>query len=732
MNLRERNKSITDDYIMGLTLHQLRDKYHLSVTQLSRITTDAGIKPDRTHNCSKADWLQPRLDRGDTARQMAAEAGVPQGTVRYWIRKLRGTLARSRSQAATGICLVDEDWDNVDWFSKKYLDERLGMSAIARLLGKSVGFTSDKLEQHGIPKRTHSAAMKGFRNRPDKEWLLEHYIEQKWSIQKCAEEFGSAFDPILEALREYDIPERSASEQHQGELNEFFGQKHPSDTRHFCAEVGARFGREYWISGDVDAKKALQSLLSAKIWSDSERRRASSERIAELCKQGRCNPKSCPYTTKSGDTLLLRSSWEEAIARWLDSCDVVAAWQYEDVIIQYLNGDDVHNFVVDFHITWVDGLETLLECKNGYLLSKDSERAKISAMEEYAVTRGVSSILISKKEEIKLLLTGYKTQVAWYIPPRYVVKRAYLKSSPLNIEAIKHDIVDKVCPWQSPQYNTEDLAKDIQRLRAENLQGYWKGEELKSTASNSGGMPGRVIMTHFQPHFWQVPVSTGKPLCEAFADRGRIYKCVDISVKEQESLSFERLLREINFHCSGFGRVSHFAPGFARNIIRLVECSGKRILDPCCGWGGRLLGAWLEGCEHCGFDIAPDTVNGLRAIADFVGLSATIWGSSCLDMEWPECDLIFTSPPFYDTERYIGGDQPWVKFKSRQEWLDGFVNPFAEKCKGSGASVALYLDGRTKLDFENFLEFDRIVKVLNRRHARRKIECEYLCVSCQN
>ena len=44
-------------------------------------------------------------------------------------------------------------------------------------------------------------------------------------------------------------------------------------------------------------------------------------------------------------------------------------------------------------------------------------------------------------------------------------------------------------------------------------------------------------------------------------------------VLEKEGLTYERLLREINFHFTKYGRVSHFAPGFARAIIQLMGIS---------------------------------------------------------------------------------------------------------------------------------------------------------------
>ena len=333
-------------------------------------------------------------------------------------------------------------------------------------------------------------------------------------------------------------------------------------------------------------------------------------------------------------------------------------------------------------------------------------------------------MLIDTKEEINKLMAGYKDLIEWKCDTRYAVSRKYLDEPKLFVDVMLHEITNKVSPWKPLQYACEELTKDVERLKLEKLATYQRKGEIHSTAPNSRGMPGRCLMTHFNKHFWDVRPKGCQSLPEAFHDKRIIYRCLNISYKENESLSMERLLREINFHYSKFGRTSHFAPGFARTIIRLMDMSGARIFDPCCGWGGRLLGAWLEGCTYVGCDISPNTYRGLVGISDFINYDCNIVNKSCTDVDWPVCDLILTSPPFYDIEEYVGGDQPW-RYQSRAEWIDKFIKPFVEKIH---YKCALYLDFKTKDDFEQIKKFDKIIDIKNRRHARRKMGEELLCV----
>jgi hypothetical protein len=720
-----RNEQIISDRVNNnMTLEQLRAKYTVSLTQLSRILRAAGATRDGSHPCSRIEWLKPRLDAGRTIRELCVEAGVPYGTMRLWIRRLRGADNQS-AVIATSMSTPPVGWDSFTWFDQQYNQKYLGMSAIAGLIGRSVGFVSGKLKEYGIERRSHKQAMAKFRKRPVIEWLQEHYIDQQWSIEKCAAKANCSWETIFEALRDDGFQIRDASEQHRGELNEFYGRIHTKETRKHCAAVGAKAGAEYWVTGDVEAKKRLQSELTKLSWSDPARRERSSALISELCRQGKCNSRAVPYHAKSGITILLKSSWEVAVASFLDSCSAVKSWAYEDVILQYLYDECVHNFVVDFVVEWIDGLSSLIECKNKHLLESKKEQAKIATLiEQDNPKRRV--FIIDSPSQVKELLLPYQSLVKWRQAPLYEVHRDYLKSCAFSQEAMLHEIVAGVCPWSAPTYPTDELAVDLKRLKNENVDSYWQDNVLRATAPNSGGMPGRVLMIHYQPHFWDVSSKNREPLPRAFTDKSLIYRALDISRTEQESLSFERLLREINFHFTRYGRTSHFAPGFARTVIRHLGVSGGCVFDPCCGWGGRLLGAWLEQCSYSGCELSTQTCVGLNNLSNYIGINATIYNCSCFERKWPRCDLIFTSPPFFDIEEYIGGDQPWMKCRSRAEWLKIFVRPFVAKIGKQRA--ALYLDDKTKTDFESIRKFNRVIEVDHRRHARRRRESEYLCV----
>ena len=103
-----------------------------------------------------------------------------------------------------------------------------------------------------------------------KEWLIEHYINQKLSAQECAELYGCSEPTIFDYLRKFDIPRRSLSESHK----EYFKHHlHPSIGRHHTDETKKKLSishKKHYIPIDWLIEHYVNQKLStvklAKIW----------------------------------------------------------------------------------------------------------------------------------------------------------------------------------------------------------------------------------------------------------------------------------------------------------------------------------------------------------------------------------------------------------------------------------------------------------------------------------
>lgn len=119
----------------------------------------------------------------------------------------------------------------------------------------------------------------------------------------------------------------------------------------------------------------------------------------------------------------------------------------------------------------------------------------------------------------------------------------------------------------------------------------------------------------------------------------------------------------------------------ARAIYLEFTRDGARVLDPCAGWGGRLLG-WVcaaRGGEYCGYDAGAATAASHRAMISELGIAnAVVHHAAFEDVQLAAeaFDFAFTSPPYFTLERY-GSDaqQAEVRYPEYAAWRTGFLEP---------------------------------------------------------
>ena len=124
---------------------------------------------------------------------------------------------------------------------------------------------------------------------------------------------------------------------------------------------------------------------------------------------------------------------------------------------------------------------------------------------------------------------------------------------------------------------------------------------------------------------------------------------------------------------------SDFPAEFAKEIYDTYAPNG-RVLDPCHGWGGRLVGFLAsKAIEYTGIDASPLTNEGVKKIVeDFLpyveGKKVELYAMPFEDYEVRQnyYDLVFTSPPYFDTEQYVGGEQSYMRYNNYDKWRDGF------------------------------------------------------------
>lgn len=131
-----------------------------------------------------------------------------------------------------------------------------------------------------------------------------------------------------------------------------------------------------------------------------------------------------------------------------------------------------------------------------------------------------------------------------------------------------------------------------------------------------------------------------------------------------------------------------FPADLAKTLIDEFCPKGGRVLDACAGWGGRLVGFLASRAgEYNGTDASPYQIEGNKAIwSTFQGFTerektVTL---NCSPFEKQPLkdgyfDFAITSPPYFDTEKYLGGEQSRETNANYQSWRDNFYRVLIQK-----------------------------------------------------
>lgn len=167
---------------------------------------------------------------------------------------------------------------------------------------------------------------------------------------------------------------------------------------------------------------------------------------------------------------------------------------------------------------------------------------------------------------------------------------------------------------------------------------------------------------------------------EAWHDEGALRRAILWQLRVGHPVVPHRVLRAVTANCR---TPSIFKPVVARFIYEQFCPPGGTVWDPCAGYGGRLLGALAAGVGYWGTDVEGATVGGNRELAGLLGCGDRVQLFEGKAQEYkPDVlvDLVFTSPPYFDQERYSeGAGQSWVEFSTLGEWVEGFLRPLVQR-----------------------------------------------------
>ena len=203
-----------------------------------------------------------------------------------------------------------------------------------------------------------------------------------------------------------------------------------------------------------------------------------------------------------------------------------------------------------------------------------------------------------------------------------------------------------------------------------------------------GESDGQKISLCFNPHRLDTSACGGKTIFNSLQDES-FTSGLARAVLFKEGRVSELLYQVIQLGINGVQYVNEFPPHIAVGLYRRygLPSSQLRILDPCAGWGGRMIGAAAIGAHYVGFEPCTDTWLGLLDLGNWLenfqtGFTFQVFKMPFEDSKLPphSFDIALTSPPYYDTERY--SDEPTQscnRYCNFEEWSRGFYRPLVFK-----------------------------------------------------
>lgn len=125
------------------------------------------------------------------------------------------------------------------------------------------------------------------------------------------------------------------------------------------------------------------------------------------------------------------------------------------------------------------------------------------------------------------------------------------------------------------------------------------------------------------------------------------------------------------------GTCTIFKPLQCVKFLETLPCN-VALLDPTAGWGGRLVGSCIKQIpRYIGIENNLNLREPYSRLIEFLKTQSTtqikMFFQNALTMDYTQLkyDLVLTSPPYYNLEKYRG----MQLYNTKREWIDQFYRP---------------------------------------------------------
>jgi hypothetical protein len=207
-----------------------------------------------------------------------------------------------------------------------------------------------------------------------------------------------------------------------------------------------------------------------------------------------------------------------------------------------------------------------------------------------------------------------------------------------------------------------------------------------------GDSTGNTISLLFNPHRLDTRTSfeDGRSVYESLQDDNILSGLARLYLYYMEHGSNNAFYQTMQRGYQGIQFVKEFPPSACRDVLiayaKHNDGEVLNVLDPCCGWGGRMIGvASLNRKTHYyGYEPSTRTYEGLLKLGEWLkelnpSFEFTIYCKPYEDaykLEKRFFDISLTSPPYFNTEQYSREKTNSLnRYGDYKKWEVGFYEP---------------------------------------------------------
>ena len=221
----------------------------------------------------------------------------------------------------------------------------------------------------------------------------------------------------------------------------------------------------------------------------------------------------------------------------------------------------------------------------------------------------------------------------------------------------------------------------------------WKNLCEYSSDSNITASTTKVGMNlceHFFPNFYDIQNKKGNSFKSLWSNPKNLEKILRWNRKSHSTPYLSELKRGIYF-CCGLTKNTMYRPHLAKMICDSHD--GNVVLDPCAGWGGRMLGSIASGKKYIGFEPCHETYENLKRLQSYLELKNVFLYEDVAEnmnrYDFEDVDIILTSPPYFNLEIYSnkGSETKYTKYSDwLSKWLQPLIIQATDRLKSNGWS----------------------------------------------